>query len=143
MTELALTVSRRIAAPPERVFAAWLDPDLLAGFMRPGDDVTVPHASVDARPGGRFAIVMRTGGRDLPHAGTYLEIDPPRRLVFTWVWEDDRAQADQLIEIDFEEVDGATRVRFTHSGLWDEESVASHEEGWGNAFDNLERTLAG
>ena len=34
-----------------------------------------------------------------------------------------------------------TTVRFTHSGLWDEEAVRSHEDGWGNAFDNLERAL--
>jgi uncharacterized protein YndB with AHSA1/START domain len=46
-----------------------------------------------------------------------------------------------LIEIDFEEADGRTTVRFTHSGLWDEEAVRSHEGGWGGAFDNLERTL--
>ena len=46
-----------------------------------------------------------------------------------------------LIEIDFEESDGATTVRFTHSSLLDEEMVRSHEGGWGACFDNLERTL--
>ena len=45
------------------------------------------------------------------------------------------------IEIEFEETDGRTTVRFTHSGLWDEDAVRSHEGGWGKAFDNLERTL--
>jgi uncharacterized protein YndB with AHSA1/START domain len=43
--------------------------------------------------------------------------------------------------LDFDETDGATTVRFTHSGLWDEEAVRSQEDGWGKAFDNLERTL--
>ena len=43
----------------------------------------------------------------------------------------------------FEEHDGATTVRFTHSDLWDEEAVRSHEDGWTKAFDNLERALAG
>jgi uncharacterized protein YndB with AHSA1/START domain len=72
--------------------------------------------------------------------GRYTEIDPPTRLAFTWIWDgDDRRQ---LIELDFEEVDGVTTVRFTHSGLWDEEAVRSHEGGWGKAFDNLERALA-
>jgi uncharacterized protein YndB with AHSA1/START domain len=37
--------------------------------------------------------------------------------------------------------DGATTVRLTHRGLWDEEAVRSHEDGWGRCFDNLERTL--
>ena len=48
-----------------------------------------------------------------------------------------------LIEIDFEETDGATLVRFTHSGLWDEDAVRSHDGGWNRAFDNLEAALAG
>ena len=55
------------------------------------------------------------------------------------MWDDTTTR--QLIEIDFEERDGLTTVRFTHSGLWDEEAVRSHEDGWGKAFDNLERTL--
>ncbi|MCW3066046.1 MAG: Activator of Hsp90 ATPase 1 family protein, partial [Solirubrobacterales bacterium] len=46
-----------------------------------------------------------------------------------------------LIEIDFEETDGITTVRFTHSGLWDEAALRSHEDGWGKMFDNLQRTL--
>ena len=43
--------------------------------------------------------------------------------------------------LEFEEADGVTTVRFTHSGLWDEEAVRSHEGGWGSAFDNLARAL--
>jgi hypothetical protein len=46
-----------------------------------------------------------------------------------------------LIQLDFEEIDGITTVSFAHSGLWDEEAVRSHEDGWGKVFDNLERTL--
>ena len=46
-----------------------------------------------------------------------------------------------LVELDFEETDGITTVRFTHSGLWNEEAVRSHESGWGKAFDNLQRTV--
>ena len=74
------------------------------------------------------------GGR-----GTYTEVDPPRRLAFTWLWDGDSTR--QLIELDFEEADGVTTVHFTHRGLWDEEAVRSHEDGWSRAFDNLERTL--
>jgi uncharacterized protein YndB with AHSA1/START domain len=71
--------------------------------------------------------------------GTYTEVDPPTRLAFTWIWDDDSTR--QLIELDFEETDGVTLVRFTHSGLWNEEAVRSFEGGWGTAFDNLARTL--
>ena len=64
----------------------------------------------------------------------------PRRLAFTWIWDGDDTR--QLIEIDFEEADGVTTVRFTHRDLWNEEAVRSHEDGWGKCFDNLERVLA-
>jgi uncharacterized protein YndB with AHSA1/START domain len=46
-----------------------------------------------------------------------------------------------LIELDFEEAGGVTTVRFSHTGLWDEEAVRSHEGGWTRAFDNLQRAL--
>jgi uncharacterized protein YndB with AHSA1/START domain len=93
--------------------------------------------------GGVVRVVMRNPHEDVEYGGggRYTEIDPPRRLAFTWIWDDDDRR--QLIEIDFEEADGSTTVRFTHSNLWDEESVRSHENGWSNAFDNLERELAG
>ncbi len=44
-------------------------------------------------------------------------MDPPARLAFTWIWDDDPGSTRQLIEIHFEESDGATTVKFTHSGL--------------------------
>ena len=84
---------------------------------------------------------MRNPHDDVEYGGggRYTEIEPPARLAFTWTWDGDTKR--QLIELDLEEAEGITTVRFTHSGLWDEQSVRSHENGWGKAFDNLERTL--
>jgi uncharacterized protein YndB with AHSA1/START domain len=86
--------------------------------------------------------VMRDphAGAEYGGGGLYTEIDPPRRLAFTWLWDGDSTR--QLIELDFEEADGVTTVSFTHRGLWDEEAVRSHEDGWTKAFDNLERALS-
>ena len=71
--------------------------------------------------------------------GLYTEIDRPTRLAFTWLWDDETRRT--LIEIDFEETDGVTTVRFVHSGLWDEEAVRGHEDGWSKVFANLARVL--
>jgi uncharacterized protein YndB with AHSA1/START domain len=86
-------------------------------------------------------VVMRDPHKDIEYGGggRYTEIEPPTRLAFTWIWDGDDTR--QLIELDFEESDGGTIVRFTHSGLWNEEAVRSHESGWGGAFDNLARML--
>ena len=57
------------------------------------------------------------------------------------MWDDDRGQVRQLIEIDFEEHEGVTTVRLTHGNLWDEEAVSSHREGRDATFDDFARTL--
>jgi uncharacterized protein YndB with AHSA1/START domain len=84
---------------------------------------------------------MRDPNKDVEYGGggNYTEVEPPTRLAFTWIWDGDTRRT--LIELDFEETDGATTVTFTHSGLWDDEAVRSHKRGWSTMFDILERTL--
>lgn len=139
-----LTMERTFAAPAQRVFDAFTSEEVMRRWWHAGNDWETPEARVDLRVGGEVRVVMRNPHEDVRYGGggEYTEIDPPRRLAFTWTWDDDTDHVGQLIEIDFEERDGATAVRFTHRGLWDEEAVASHEGGWGAAFDNLERVLA-
>jgi uncharacterized protein YndB with AHSA1/START domain len=86
---------------------------------------------------------MRDPVKDERHGGSghYTEIDPPNRLVFTWTWDNDDEDRQTLIELDFEEAEGATTVRLTHSSLRDQESVLNHEDGWNTCLDNLERAL--
>ena len=140
-----LTMERTFAAPAQRVFDAFTSEEVIRRWWHAGHDWETPEASVDLRVGGEVRVVMRDPHEDVRYGGggEYTEVDPPSRLAFTWAWDDEEEQLSQLIEIDFEESEGTTHVRFTHSGLWDEESVASHEGGWGTAFDNLERVLTG
>jgi uncharacterized protein YndB with AHSA1/START domain len=84
MTELSLTLNRRINAPAQKVFDAWLDPKMLARFMVTCEGGSVPKAETEARVGGRFHIVMKPGGEEIPHEGTYKTIDPHRQIIFTW-----------------------------------------------------------
>lgn len=138
-----LTMERTFAAPAQRVFDAFTSEEVMRRWWHAGHDWETVEARVDLCVGGEVRVVMRNPHEDVRYGGggEYTEIDPPTRLAFTWIWDDDRDQVGQLIEIDFEERDGATTMRFTHNGLWDEESVASHEGGWSTAFDNLEREL--
>jgi uncharacterized protein YndB with AHSA1/START domain len=137
-----LRMERTFEAPAERVFDAWTSEEVMRRWWHAGHDWETTEASVDLRVGGALRVAMRNPHDDAQYGGggEYTEIDPPTRLAFTWTWDGDSRR--QLIEIDFDEMDGVTRVRFTHRGLWDEEAVASHEDGWGTAFDNLARTLA-
>lgn len=96
-------VSRKFSAPAERVFDAWLDPRMAGRFLftRPGQ--TVIRAEIDARVGGSFLFVARRDGQDFDHIGGYLEIDRPRRLVFTlrvpMVWSDDNRVVIEIVPL--------------------------------------------
>lgn len=125
---LTLTVSRTIDAPAEKVFDAWLDPELLSRFMTPGDDVTVPSVTVDPVEGGRYEILMKVGGKELPHSGTYETIDRPRRLVFTW--ESGHSIDGSTVTVEFTPTDGGTEVTLTQVKFASKDSRDGHEEGW-------------
>jgi uncharacterized protein YndB with AHSA1/START domain len=137
-----LRMERTFDAPAQRVFDAWTSPEVLRRWWHAEHDWETTLAEVDLRVGGAVRIVMRDPGKDAEYGGggQYLEIDPPRRLVFTWYWDGNATR--QVIEVDFEEADGVTTVRFTHRDLWDEEAVRDHEDGWSNCFDNLDRVFA-
>jgi uncharacterized protein YndB with AHSA1/START domain len=143
-----LLIERTFQAPPQAVFDAWTNEEVLRRWFHANRDWETPEAAVDLRVGGAVRLVMRDPEDGDTHGATgrYTEVDPPRRLAFTWTWDRD-AEGDgweSLIEIDFEDLgDGSTAVRFTHSGLRDEASRLDHEGGWNNCFDNLERALAG
>ncbi len=135
-TELQMECTRFIAASPEKLFDAWLDPEMLTRFMLPGDNMSVPEASTDPKVGGRFLVMMRAGDQDLPHAGTYKTIDRPNRLAFTWESPMSPIE-DSTVTIDFDKADGGTNVRLTHVRFPSEESRDNHKAGWGRILDTL------
>ena len=138
-----LHIERTFHAPAERVFDAWTSEEVMRRWWQAERGWETAAAEVDLRVGGAVRVVMRDPAKDAEYGGggNYLEIDPPTRLAFTWIWDGETRRT--LIEIDFEERDGATTVTFVHSGLWDEEAVRDHESGWHKVFDNLERVLNG
>lgn len=143
MSGQTLVIERPFQAPAQAVFDAWTSEEVLRRWFHAEHDWETPDAQVDLRIGGAVRVVMRDPHKDAEHGGGghYTEIDPPNRLVFTWTWDNDDEDRQTLIELDFEEVDGVTTVRFTHNNLRDQESVTSHEGGWTRCFDNLERAL--
>lgn len=136
-----LRIERTFQAPAEAVFDAWTSEEVIRRWWRAEHDWETTAAEVDLRVGGVVRVVMRDPDKDVEYGGggRYTEIEPLTRLAFTWIWDGDTRWT--LIELDFEETDGITTVRFSHSGLWDAEAVRSHGDGWGKTFDNLQRTL--
>ena len=142
MTEATtLRIERTYQAPAQAVFDAWTSEAVLRRWFHAEHHWETSEAKVDLRVGGTVRVVMRDPetGSEYGGGGRYTEIDPPNRLAFTWIWDDNPTRT--LIELEFEETDGITTVRFVHSGLWNEEAVRSHKGGWDRCFDNLARTL--
>src|SRR5215213_3762533 len=83
---ISVSVTQRFTASPERVFDAFLDPKMIGQWMFGVGirEEEVLHILTDARVGGAFSFLVRRDGMEIDHIGNYLEIERPRRLVFTW-----------------------------------------------------------
>ena len=129
-------VTRTIPVARERVFEAWLDPEMLRRFMCPAPGVELGHVAVEPREGGAFEIVMLVGERELPHRGIYESIQRPERLIFTW--ESANAPAGSRVTIDFAQIDAeATEVTLLHENLGSRSSRQDHLGGWTHILETL------
>ncbi|HUK44070.1 MAG TPA: SRPBCC family protein [Gaiellaceae bacterium] len=128
-----------IAARPETVWQFLVDPQ--KALLWWGID-----ARFDLRPGGEFRVHVVPGHTA---SGEFVEIDPPRRLVYTWGWEEGRdgpnlvPPGSSTIEIELEPTVEGTTLRFVHRDLPAEESVVSHGQGWDHYLGRLAVAAAG
>jgi uncharacterized protein YndB with AHSA1/START domain len=130
-----LTLTRLLPAGREEIFAAWTNPESVRRWMAP-DDLEVAFVEMDVRVGGAFRIDMQRGGERLVHRGTYREIVPPRRLVFTWVSRD-TYDGETLVEVDLRERENQTELTLTQTLLPDPDSAARHTRGWSQILMRL------
>jgi uncharacterized protein YndB with AHSA1/START domain len=133
-----VVVRRRMAVPRERVFAAWLDSESLAEFMRPAN-FGRSTVSVDPRVGGAFKIMMQGPTQAIEHHGEYLMIDPPSLLSFTWISKN-TDDLPTVVTIEFHERGTGTELVLTHRRL-PARAVEGHRRGWTDIVGLLEEVL--
>ena len=139
-------VSRTFDAPRERVFRAWTDPAAVTRWFG-GPGGSTKSVEADVRVGGNYRITMkvRPTGRKAYVVGTYLEIDPPERLVYTFAWEKlpvpTFGMGDSKVTVDFRELGAATEVSLTHELLDKGRLRAFHRFGWKTSMERLARVL--
>jgi uncharacterized protein YndB with AHSA1/START domain len=132
-----IVVTRDIAAPRERVFAAWIDERLAARWWAPRDFMPL-SCTIDPRPGGVWHRRMRApDGTVIVKHGVYREIVSPQRLVFTYMTEDGDGAIDRetLVTVTFDDLgkDGPsnrTRLTLRHTAFASEEARLDHQGGW-------------
>ena len=135
---VTLRVSRRFTAAPARVFDAWLDPDTARNWLFATPTGQMIRVEIDARIGGMFVFVRRDGD-DVEHVGEYIEIDRPRRLVFTFGVPQYSPVVTKVI-IDIVATDTGCELVLTHEGVLPEWASPT-ESGWKMILDSLARTL--
>jgi uncharacterized protein YndB with AHSA1/START domain len=120
-----------IAASPETIWQLLVDPEQATRWMGQG-------AALDPRPGGQYRVEVLPGE---VASGEFVELDPPRRLVWTWGWEpggkSDVAVGSSRIEIDLLRDGPRTTLRFVHRALPTARAAASHAHGWDHYLGRL------
>ena len=140
----SLQLTRNYPAAPEKVWRAWTDPQALKRWWgpQPGDRVSL--AELDVRVGGQFRIVFGgSEGTEHEVQGSYREVVPNRKLVFTWCWPRSTPDRESLVTILFRAAGSGTDLVFTHEQFFDETSRDSHRRGWSELLVKLETFLKG
>ena len=140
-----LTVTRRIRASRQRVFRAWTEPELMMRWFVEGDaNMTV--CDIDLREGGRYRLEGDVGGRHWRIWGSYLAVEPPKRLVYTWAWRHDEGigtpEGDTTVTVEFHERGAETELVLTHEGFATLAAREEHSGGWNSCLNRLERVVA-
>lgn len=136
----SVSVTRRYDAPAEAVFDAWLDPAKARKFLFATADGEMLRVDIDGRTGGAFVITERRGGEDIEHAGEYLEVERPRRIVFDFAVPKFSTQHTR-VTIDVAPAgDRAAELTLTQDGViegWEEKT----REGWRTILEGLARVV--
>ena len=138
-SETSLRLERFIPSPPDMLFAFWMEPAQLARWWAPDGYEPTVHA-LDTRPGGRWRIAMRSSdGRAVVMSGVYSVVEPPRRLAFTWAWEDERGARGHETEVtvSFDAAPGGTRLVLTQQRFESARARDGHHAGWSSAIERL------
>jgi uncharacterized protein YndB with AHSA1/START domain len=139
----SLTLQRRINATPARIYAAWTEPPQIVKWMHPNNNDVV-HVEMDVRVGGRFRIIMRApDGEKHDVSGTFRDVVRDEKLVYTWAWRS-TPERESFVTLTLRgEGDGEhTLLTLKHEQFFDEAARDSHEGGWNQALDGLERQFA-
>ena len=133
----ALTLKRRLNAPPSKIYRAWTDAAKISRWFGP-EDAEILRAETDVRVGGRFRIVFRgPDGEEHDVGGVYREVVPNQKLVFTWAWRS-TPERESLVTVALKRDGDGTLLTLLHEQFFDEAARDRHGRGWNQTLDKLE-----
>ena len=131
---------RRMPAPREIVFQAWIDPDGIHEWMCPGDVISA-EATLDVRVGGSFRLVMKSKDREHVHIGTYQVVEPPSKLVFTWTAAENPEDI-TLVTVEFFAHGEESELVLKHERFLEADLARRYESGWSTIAEKFAAYLS-
>ena len=142
--KFSLQIKRFIKAPRDRVYAAWTDPAQLKKWFGP-ENVQTRNLIADVRVGGQFRWdCTDPEGKEVTISGEYRELQPGKKIVFTWKHEanEDWKNHRSLVTVELFDREGGTEVHLIHENLPTEASRDDHKQGWNSVLDKVEKFLS-
>jgi uncharacterized protein YndB with AHSA1/START domain len=140
----AAEVHRRFAVPPEKVFRAFAEARLVARWLSPSPEIALSVLHFDFRPSGSFRFAYHLPeGDTVVVGGVYRSIEPPSKIVFSWIIEppDEHAGIKSEVTVTITPDDGGAELLIRHEKLAPIDAVERHAEGWRGALDQLSALL--
>lgn len=144
MADPDIAIIRVFDAPRELVWREWTEPERFADwFGGPSTDIPLDTVTMDVRPGGPWRLTMfaEPGRRRIDWHGEYLEVDAPRRLVFS-VSDQPEGSRYAFVTVVLNDLrDGRTEMRFEQRGGPPPEAMEAAKQGWSGFFDRIAERL--
>ncbi|TDD54681.1 SRPBCC domain-containing protein [Kribbella antibiotica] len=133
--ESEIRIERVLSATIGRVYDAWTRAELLMQWYCPNPQLEL-KVQADVQVGGEYVVEMG------PHVvrGSYLEVEPPHRLAFSWAW-DGSSDEPTHVQVDLSEVADGTLMVLSHTGFANAEDAANHQLGWDPEVERLTALL--
>ncbi len=141
-TGTQLHLEKNLVVPQERVFSAFIDDEQLRRWWGPAG-FSVPRLEFDAVEGREYRIAMQPPDGVVFHIrGTFRAVEPPRRLVFTFIYEEpDPDDQETLVTLTFASTDPGTRVILDQGPFKTAARLNLHRDGWTETLERLERSF--
>jgi uncharacterized protein YndB with AHSA1/START domain len=137
-----VNLHRVITASPDKVYRAFTEADAIASWLPPYGFLCTVH-ELDPRVGGKHRMSFRnfTTGQSHSFGGTYLELTPGRRLVYSDLFDDPNLPGEMRVTVDLTPVSVGTDLRVEQSGIPDLIPVEACYLGWQESLDKLIRLV--
>jgi uncharacterized protein YndB with AHSA1/START domain len=150
-SEMLVQLRRVFHAPRAKVWAAWTEREQLEQWMCKDDPTHhARYTELEVRPGGRYVIEIPLPDGKYVGTGTFREVQPPERLVFTWAWTrfpektgEPSQDAESLVTVELIDRGASTEMIFTHENFESAEIREGTRTGWLGCFEYLAKVLGG